>query len=779
MFIKIKAQSSDLEREYIRDRNIFRKKRKTPKLFFTVLLLAGIAGYFYYLNSGIRLQTDQTAIADFEQTSDVIPVTTIGQTETGPNSTEAADKVVAVKEINQESQLITKAIASDEFEQLESIKTDDTQGITVELTTDIKVAGIEANEKLVTNETLSDEESNRVEQQYVQQLTEIEAKDTDQEPSNSELVSKENSQQSVDESVQVADDSVADEESDQTEQLEPPQLVEIEIKNTDFEEINSVMLVENPHNSIEATNQTIDNETPDEKPLTEEVTQINGTLDTEVVNDTTVEISKDDYNESSQHIRNTDSLVVENPAEIADETLVLTDTGLINQITESNNSSINAISKMISNVFTKKGGQQEFVADVVEIDLAEVANTEQDKKWVAITTVTDSIESDYQGSSEEMLSESDYQSISSDNLGIIDEVISTEIRENNVTEIIEQEEQPDSEPESISNSANETVIIENNNSYEPASSKSKITLEELYDQLMADLDQKEQLAKIDNETTTAETETGEITVKEIYNQTRQTGNKTENTSKNTLQTQIDNTSGTESTIREPIIAAKVKIDPDKSLALVNDNDAKLKSGSVEDLVINSSVNRVTQAEATIDEPKLIIEPKEKVVAYVNSKRLTDNKGSTPLMIAVLHSDDQTVRELVTRGTRINERNDWGWTALLNATIKGNHPIVEYLLRNGASPHLADNDGRSPLMAAVLNNHPQIVKTLLAYNADVNKTNRDGWTALSFAAWKGDATSVKYLLEASALKQHQTVDGFTPLQLARQGDHTEVISLLTQ
>ncbi len=941
MFIKIKAQSSDFEGEYIRERNIFKKKRKTPKLFFTVLLLAGIAGYFYYLNSGNPLQTDHTIIASSEQTSDVIPAN--GEQAQNPLIAESNDD--NSEKINQESQLITEAIANDEPEQLELMPTNDTQETQLELSTDTEITAIKADEESnvsqffdndeiqsekldaqslaeienpefapeentqVTTEELNevvvdndaiDTESITTEKQEPQVIAENEAQNADEQLTNPELVFEEKLEDSKNEPDQTIDNKTEqeplvaevfeiDEEPLDTKELISATETEMpdELQDTDFttaeqpdsepldvittentvmdsiivetdQNIDDVVLTDSPNINIDEqsvaniseeieADQTKEISEPslqsDEAELisfeedsgSQEVSNVaNATTD---IDDITDEVSEDGIAEYLPVIESTDPPVAKNPVEINDQPLELVGT-------ESNTSPIDAISKMISNVFAKTSDEQKLVADVVEIDFSKVTNPQPNQERLAIITVTDSVESEYQGDSEEELSESSFQPISDDDLEITDEVTVLEVRENDVKEIIEQEKQNldqsandfdnrisvfdgvDSisaaeipvktshkpkklipaepadvetiqiakietttqeqlESEQAINSGEQSVaIVEDNNSQVPAPNKSTITIKELYDQLMADLDENEQ-PQTNKEAVTTETAAQNITIKEIYNQISQSNNEIDAPSAEIL-TQIDTSAEVQSTITEqPVTKVEVRIDPDKSLAMADNTETELKLGPVENLVISSNVSGATEIEpeltqATVDDDPEPVQQEETVeLAYISSKRLSDNKGSTPLMIAALNSDDQTVRELIQQGARINARNDWGWTALLNATIKGNRPMVDYLLRNGASPHLADNDGRSPLMAAILNNHPDIVKILLTHKADVNKANRDGWTALSFAAWKGDVASVKYLLEANAFKQHQTSEGLTPLQLAQQGDHTEVINLLTQ
>ncbi len=885
MFIKIKAQSSDLEKQYIKERDIFKKKRKGPKLFLSALLVAAIGGYFYYLNSGKPLQSNSTSITSSEQKAAI-----------------AVENVQSQSDIDADNQspLINQAVASEESKQAEEtveaaeqISNTDTpvesETTPLETTNDQEQLAVEnlkndtqtADTSTLEKATVSDDEDNSTQETQILTLEE----DSSVEVDGDESVEAVTEQSLVDiaepENEQEISQADIDEIEAEESLAENDGVVQTTDQLTDNDNIDSEQMdIELAASDTPVPNEELPSEELEEKIESDGDTELNAqtnasasemlsdlsngeqTMSTEsaatVVDDesvATIEVENTDNqdiekinlnSDQAQTLVNSEQTIAQgsgskkqSSVEITEKSLTATDDTEKNVFAqdEAEQGTIKTISKIISNVFNRNDDGKELVADVIEIDFSKATDPEQGQEKVAVISVADSPEEQpYQGESIEELANTDDEST---------QVTIFEVSESEVREIVEQEKQnvavvSNSENEqsifegvdSVSsadipevskikqteqaimdeaelnnndnvdddtNSSNEIVAVETiqvakietqpvgtnkvlsaddeskttettkNSAIKVNSNNSTITIKELYDQLMTDLDQKNS----DTANTTANNNNGEkITIKDLYDQISQSNDNTDEIINN------ETLSATETKQAEIVSVesadqaetkVEVAIDPDKSLAMADQIDSDIRLNSVEEAVIIAETSTHSQAQDKVAKAS---------INSNTSNQKVDSKGSTPLMIAALNSDLQSVRELVAQGAEINKRNDWGWTALLNATIKGNKPLVDYLLKNGASPHLADNDGRSPLMAAVLNNHPEIVKTLLNHKADVNKANRDGWTALSFAAWKGNTKAVKYLLDANAFKGHRTSEGLTPLQLAEQGGHTEIVRLLS-
>ena len=72
-------------------------------------------------------------------------------------------------------------------------------------------------------------------------------------------------------------------------------------------------------------------------------------------------------------------------------------------------------------------------------------------------------------------------------------------------------------------------------------------------------------------------------------------------------------------------------------------------------------------------------------ASINTLQSTDRYGMTPLHHAVIRSDINDVKRLVTGTTLVNARDNYGWTPLHWAVFLKNAEIYRCLLENGADP----------------------------------------------------------------------------------------------
>ncbi|TFK28950.1 ankyrin, partial [Coprinopsis marcescibilis] len=118
---------------------------------------------------------------------------------------------------------------------------------------------------------------------------------------------------------------------------------------------------------------------------------------------------------------------------------------------------------------------------------------------------------------------------------------------------------------------------------------------------------------------------------------------------------------------------------------------------------------------------------------------TEMQGHTPLRIATMLGNIETVRELLgVEGIDVCRPDKWGTrTALLNAIHRRQYGVVKELLRvKDINVNHCPSDG-SALRHASLCSSTDIVQLLLDHpGIDINITGKVGWTALDFASQSG-------------------------------------------
>ncbi|XP_062521330.1 protein phosphatase 1 regulatory subunit 16A-like [Corticium candelabrum] len=116
--------------------------------------------------------------------------------------------------------------------------------------------------------------------------------------------------------------------------------------------------------------------------------------------------------------------------------------------------------------------------------------------------------------------------------------------------------------------------------------------------------------------------------------------------------------------------------------------------------------------------------------------------------------------------------------LVSAVNDNDMNEVERLLSSGASPDAYDHDGKCPvLVTACDNGFSSIVQVLLKKGSNVNKTDDLGNTALMVAVQRGDVSLIAMLLSAKADVNLKNTCGWTAQDLAKDSNHSTVISLL--
>ena len=89
------------------------------------------------------------------------------------------------------------------------------------------------------------------------------------------------------------------------------------------------------------------------------------------------------------------------------------------------------------------------------------------------------------------------------------------------------------------------------------------------------------------------------------------------------------------------------------------------------------------------------------------------RGSTLLHTAAYNGHADVVKELLRRGSGVNQRNFTGETPLYSAILRGTPEVVRLLLDAGADLGISDNNGLTPLRLAYARNRQEMAELLQA------------------------------------------------------------------
>lgn len=179
------------------------------------------------------------------------------------------------------------------------------------------------------------------------------------------------------------------------------------------------------------------------------------------------------------------------------------------------------------------------------------------------------------------------------------------------------------------------------------------------------------------------------------------------------------------------------------------------------------------ARAVADEDKELIRELITKGARINAKEDSYSK-ITPIFLAIETGDAEIVTMLMNAGAKINIRDSERQTPLMRLDQDATAEFVELLLRYGAKVNVKDNEGNTPLIHAAEYSTPMAVRALIDAGADVNAVGSGKKTALMLLADRGDTENVRLVLEHGADPNLRDEDGESAFDKA---DNTDIEELL--
>ena len=148
-----------------------------------------------------------------------------------------------------------------------------------------------------------------------------------------------------------------------------------------------------------------------------------------------------------------------------------------------------------------------------------------------------------------------------------------------------------------------------------------------------------------------------------------------------------------------------------------------------------------------------------------SKRFQDNRARTSLLQAARKGDALAVEKALNKGIPIESTNDKGETPLCLAVIGGSVPTISSLLAHHAHLEARTKKGLTPLLCArenVSTSRPDVMRALLSAGANLDAKDENGDTALHHAVSLCRRDWLTLLLSFTPHLEHRNGRGQTPL-----------------
>ena len=171
--------------------------------------------------------------------------------------------------------------------------------------------------------------------------------------------------------------------------------------------------------------------------------------------------------------------------------------------------------------------------------------------------------------------------------------------------------------------------------------------------------------------------------------------------------------------------------------------------------------------------------KENSAIFENSQ--TENNSHTDNHLEIKRdtkTDSEYLQMFCKDISKINNRDECGWTPLYRTVVSGILNATEFLLNNGADPNVQSSIGETPLYQAVDMEKIAHVNLLLKKGANPNISQIDGLSPLHLAVNRQNILIIKELLKYNANPNNKTIlYEQTPLHFAIKNSVDPMILLI--
>lgn len=151
--------------------------------------------------------------------------------------------------------------------------------------------------------------------------------------------------------------------------------------------------------------------------------------------------------------------------------------------------------------------------------------------------------------------------------------------------------------------------------------------------------------------------------------------------------------------------------------------------------------------------------------------------SQDIFSAARTNDVKLLLHYIDQRTPVDTTDQRGSTPLIIAVYNHQAEAARILLEAKANPNKQDLMGNTALMGICFRGYTDMAALLIQHHTDVNQVNYNGASALIFAATFGHTEIVKLLLKAGANKALTDNTGKNALQHAQLQQNEAVIALL--